>query len=71
MEPDLKAFMKQRLAGYEEVAKLQAKELANLTEEDALKIIERLRVYTTYPERDPRACGLIEQQAIFTKARSC
>ena len=63
------AEMQERLraeyhARWEAVERVKAEELANLTDEEARKIIQRLEAPEVWRER-PNWSGLVEQQAIF------
>ena len=51
-------------ARWEAVERVKAEELANLTDEEARKIIQRLEAQEVWRER-PNWSGLVEQQAIF------
>lgn len=55
-------------ARWEAVERMKARELAAMTDERAWEIIKSLGAAETWRER-PDWSGLVEQQAIFSKAR--
>ena len=53
----------------EALAVVEAKELAAMTDEEALRQIESLSVYEAPWEENPEYSGLVEQQALFHRRR--
>lgn len=65
----LHAAVAQRVTGYEAVARQRARELAEVTEEDAARIADDLLQLLPLLPPAPRESGLVEQQRIFARAR--
>lgn len=55
---------------WEAVETFKAQELAAMTEERALQIIQSLRLFETAPPNPLNGMGLVEQQAIFHRRQS-
>ncbi len=53
---------------WEAVEAVKAKELAAMTDADALRIIRSLRLFAPAPPNPLNGLGLVEQQAIFHRA---
>jgi hypothetical protein len=64
-----KAAIKVLLAGMEAVERVRARELANMTDEEARRQLLAINIpFEPWKER-PDWSGLVEQQAIFSRAR--
>ena len=57
-------------ARWEAVETFKAQELAAMTEERALRIIQSLRLFEPAPPNPLNGMGLVEQQAIFHRRQS-
>ena len=58
------------LPDWEAVETFKARELAAMTEERALQIIQSLRLFAPVPPNPLNGLGLVEQQAIFHRLKS-
>lgn len=67
MPPFAEIWLAQREAGSARLAELERQELASLTEEAALSIIDALLGAT--PRQSRAGSGFIEQQRLFARAR--
>ena len=68
--PENIALLRRQMKGWEEIAKIKAKELANMTDEEAARIIGSLSAVERW-DRSPNWSGLVEQQEHFKKLRGC
>jgi hypothetical protein len=57
------------LPDWEAVETFKAQELAAMTEERALRIIQSLRLFAPVPPNPLNGMGLVEQQAIFHRLK--
>ena len=58
------------IASIEAVDRAQAEELAAMTEEEAIRRIKSLRLFTPVWREQPGWSGLVEQQSFFHRRRS-
>lgn len=63
-------FQAEYRARWEAVETFKAQELAAMTEERALQIIQSLRLFEPAPPNPFNGMGLVEQQAIFHRRKS-